>query len=395
MKVESIHMSTGVKNLFNFIETPDVSVGGDIPLSLEQRRSIAVALTKDNFANKLALLPLPEPGSPLYDNLEEIKTTHIVYEANKKADEAWMKAMVSEDPTEYGPALRQLDLLKAQVNDYYADVVAAQSNLETDTSLAALNLVRERYQRADERFFATNQEGAQTEESMIERVATRLTEFSGVQASSDLDLTITSSTWYLALLPHFLQFENFMGQNGREALPFVMARYAKEALVHFKDLYEKIGGVIPLRHGVIEFFKMTKEQGIPVSILSANFRAIVAGCLEQIPVADRHHLLEVTGLQTTSLVAANKDITTAQRVVANPDFAHILCLDGLSDEPCLRGSAEGTTAAFFVLEDSPFIDVVKESGQPYFTYKDFNDINRIMLEIIEKKKNMQAERIYA
>ncbi len=394
MPKEVTAMSPGVQNLFNFIETP-LAASKQTWLCPQGREAMAEALKKANFADDLSLLSLPAPGDSLYPWLEAINTTHIVYRANKLADEAWMKAMVSEDPKEYEPALNQLNLLKAQVNQYQDDILVAQYTLESDRSLATLDMVREKYKRADEQFFAGHPESDQSPEAMVERAATRLTEFSGVQISSDLDLTMTSSAWYLSLLPHFLQFENFMSKNGRETLPFVMARYAKEALVQFKGLYEQVGKSIPLRPGVHEFFKLTKDLGIPVSVLSANFRAIVSGCLEQIPAVDRDHLVAVTGLQTNSVIAAHKDITTAQRVVANPDLANFICVDGLSDRPCFEGSAEGVTAGVFVLEGTKFMNVVKSTGIPYFAFKDFNDINSLLLQILKKKEIMQSERVYA
>ena len=357
-------------------------------LDSDGRKTIAAALKKDSFANSLALLPVPRPHDPLYPWLQEILTTNIVYDTNKKADEEWMRALNSDEPTEYVPALNHLSLLKAQIDQYRESVEIAQETLESNRSLTILENVRVKYRLADEQHFKDFSNDDYSREAMIKRVATRLTYFSGIQVSSDLDLTMTSAGWYLALLPHFLQFENFMSKNGRETLPFVMARYAREALIVFENLYKKVGSVIPLRPGVKEFFRLTKEMGIPVSILSANFKAIVVGCLEQISLDDRKHLLEITGLQTNDITAAHKDITTAKRVTAFPDLANLLCLDGLSDQSCLEGSAEGVSAGIFVLAGTKFATIVKESGQPYFEFEDFHYINSTIMEIIQQKDSL-------
>ena len=361
--------------------------------TLEERQRLASMLKKENFATKFSLLPLPNPGDPLYEWIEEIKITHIVYGANKRADEAWMEAMESNDPSEFRPALAHFNLMLAQINQYDADIFAAQVALESKTNVQALSTVRQKYQVADEKFHENFKSGDEnSEEAMIERTARRVLEFSGLQAGSDWDMTMTSSTWYLALLPPFLQFEDYLAQNGREALPLVMARYAKEALVQFEKLYQRVGGVIPLRPGVQEFFKLTKDMGVPLSILSANFRPIVVGGLGQIPVSNRDHLVALTGLQTNSILAAHKDITAAQRIVSNPDLAQLLFLDGLSDTCSLEGPAENTAAAVFVLENTEFVNVVRSKGLPFFTFRDFHNVNETVLKIIARRDELKNER---
>lgn len=375
----NINSGTSILNLLK---------GKDINnLDLKERKTIAQLLHKQNFADKLTIPNIPSAlDSPLYQFTDEIKTANIVYETNKRVDELWMAAMVSENPEEFQPALTHLGLIHAQINQYQEDIAFAGAYLEQPKNVAILQSVREKYLEADAQL--------SPEASMIERVANRTLRFSNLQASSDLDMTMTKNTDYLSLLAHARQFENFLHHNGRETLPFVMARYAKETLVHFESLYKRIGKTLPLRPGVQEFFKLTHDLGIPVSILSANFRIIVSGCLEQIPPQNRSHLLAVDGLQTNSIVASHKEITTAQRVLANPDYANFLCLDGLSDKGCLEGPAAGTSAAIFVLNDEKnpeFAQFVENSGQPYFKFNDFNDINAIILKIIKEKTKLQPE----
>lgn len=380
-----------MSSLENSTSNSEINSGADIlgllkgkqinKLSLKERKIVAQLLSKQNFGDTLDVPDIPSPNSPQYEFLEQIQIANVVYSTNKKADQEWMTAMVSENPAEFQPALAHLDLLNAQVNQYQGEIDFAAAYLKEPKNAEILQIVRNKYVQADSQLPPGT--------SMIDRVANRLSWFTGLQFSSDLDMTMTENTLYLKLLAHARQFENFMELNGRETLPFVMARYAKEALVQFGPLYEKIGRTVPLRPGVKEFFKLTHDLGIPVSILSANFRDIVSGCLEQIPAGIRSHLLDVTGLQTTSILASRKDITTAKRILFNPDFANFLCLDGLSDKYCLEGSAQGTSAAIFVLSGTEFAQHVKNSGEPYFEFNDFHQINQTLLQILDRKKQFK------
>ena len=359
-------------------------------LNQQERNQVADILKKDNFGNKLQLPEFPEPKDKHYNLLEEIKAVHFTYEANKRADEAWMAAMRSNSPEEYGPALIHLEQMMGQVNAYNVGLREARLLVNTPENLAILNTVREKNLEADRQFFNQSREQKSQTEQMIDRVAMRLLRFDGVQFSLDFDKTLIKSDEYLNQLPHARQFENFIKKHGRGVLPYMMARYAKEALLNLEEVYRTIGKTLEFRPGVEEFFEKTKALGIPLSIISANFRVIVTSCINQIPVKKRDHLLDIAGLRNTDVTAIDKEIMTARRVLVKPNLANLLSIDGLSDVGCLQGIADGISAGIFVLGGTRFTEEVKKTGQPYFEFADFNDVNNILMKILDRKEQLRS-----
>ena len=92
---------------------------------------------------------------------------------------------------------------------------------------------------------------------------------------------------------------------------------------------------------------MTKAIGIPISVLSANFRAIVTSCLKNLHT---DNLVSITGLSSNDITATDKETTTAQHILKNPELAVFLYIDGLSDNGCLQGIVAGATAAPVLLK---------------------------------------------
>lgn len=302
----------------------------------------------------------------------------------------WMAAMVAESADEYVPALRYLEGIMTQVNVYDTGLKEARDIVGKPENSEILKVVKEKNLEADRQFAKLEGKQKNPTEQMIDRVAMRLAKFDGIQISADLDKTLTISDKYLNLLPHARQFENFMDKHGREVLPFVMARYAREALIFHKSVYEKVGSTLEFRPGVEDFFQLTKDQGIPVSVTSANFRVIVSSCLDNLPAEKRDHLIYITGLSTNDITAIDKEIVIARRVLINPDKANILCVDGLSDQGCLQGVADGISACIFVLPGTKFVEEVKKTGQPYFEFSDFHEVNNIFKQILIRKEQLQS-----
>ncbi|MFH0943112.1 MAG: hypothetical protein V1810_02950 [Candidatus Beckwithbacteria bacterium] len=372
-------------NPFAFLDNKNIR-----ELTKQERNQAADILKKDNFGNKLQLPKFPEPGDKYYKLLEEIKAVYFTYETNKKADEEWMAAMRSDYPEVYGPALIHLEQMLGQVDAYKVGLKEARLIATTPENLAILNTVGEKNLEADKQFFSQGGEQKSQTEQMIDRVAMRLLRFDGVQFSLDFDKTLTKADDYLNNLPHAMQFENFMKKHGRGVLPYVMARYAREALLKLEDVYRTIGGTLEFRPGVEEFFEKTKALGIPLSIISANFRVIVTSCINQIPVEKRDHLLDIAGLQNTDVTAIDKEVVTARRVITRPNLANLLSIDGLSDEGCLQGVANGISAGIFVLGGTKFVEEVKKTGQPYFEFADFHDVNNIFKQILIRKEQLRS-----
>lgn len=355
-------------------------------LNLEQRINLAGGLKKTAFSNRLQLPDIPQPGDLLYDLADEIRITREVFFKNKTDDETWMAMMASSIPEEYIPALAHWAEISAIVNVYKYGLETAKHEVKTPRNLKILKTVKEKYSYADSQFASLDGHQIGQEQSMIDRVATRLLYFEGEQFFSDLDKTLTESDTYLALLPHAMQFEHYLDLHSRDSLPFVMARYARPALIAHENVYQKIGSTLKFRPGVQEFVDLTKTLGIPISVLSANFRPIVTSCLKKLH-AD--NLVSITGLSTNDITATDKEITTAQHILKNFDLAAFLCIDGLSDKGCINGIVKGATAGIFVLAGTDFVDQVKKTGQPFFDFHDFHDVNRILTKILQRKAELQ------
>ena len=355
-------------------------------LDLNQRIALASSLKKHAFSNRLKLPDIPQPGDPFFDLVEEIKVTQEVFTQNKANDEAWMAMMCSSDSREYLPALTHWAEIKAQVNVYNYGLETAKQSVRMPKIRQILKSIKEKYSQADRQFASFDGHQINQEQSMIDRVATRLLYFDGAQFFSDMDKTLTDSDAYLALLPHAMQFEHYLDLHGRESLPFVMARYARPALIAHEKVYKKIGSTLKFRPGVPEFVNLTKQNGITISVLSANFKAIVASCMENLH-AD--NLISITGLSSNDITATDKETTTAQHILQNPNLAALLCIDGLSDTGCLEGIVKGATAGMFVLAGTDFVNDVEKTGQPFFEFNDFHDVNRIFIQILQRKAELQ------
>ena len=280
---------------------------GDTPLgalNFYQRVELAGVLKKTSFSNRLTLPEIPKPEDPLFDLAEEIQITREVFAKNKTDDETWMAMISSTNAEEYVPALVHWAEIEAQVNIYNYGLETAKQTVKMPKHRQILKTVREKYTLADRQYASLDGHSLNKEQSMIDRTAVRLLSFEGQQVFADLDKTLTKSDSYLALLPHAMQFEHYLDLHSRESLPFVMARYARPALIAYEEVYKKIGSTLELRPGVTEFVKMTKAIGIPISVLSANFRAIVTSCLKNL---NTDNLVSITGLSSNDITATDKE----------------------------------------------------------------------------------------
>jgi hypothetical protein len=326
-------------------------------------------LKKRAFAGKLKLPDLPPPSDP---NYSLIKTVLNAYGERQTSDHRLRSGLERNEPW----AIQKIQSLKEKITGYFAEIYQRRQGItENKAAMATLAQIRTTYDRVYESikrrpFFDKNL-------AMIAWAAHNLAAMGGeIQSATDMDMTMTWSTAYLRYLPHAPQFENFLTQNGRDELAWVMARYASKFLPDpaYERIYYGLGQKLPLRSGVNDWFEHAQLNGIPVTIMSANFLPIVAGCLTQIPPRNRRTIRSVLGLTPESIAAADKELMTVETVLSDPRKLLTVNLDGETDKGCFEGLAHGIVGCAFVLKDSELARRMPEYRIPYFEFSSFYDI---------------------
>lgn len=208
--------------------------------------------------------------------------------------------------------------------------------------------------------------------SNTDRIKARLAQFEGASIISDVDKTITSTDNYLSKLPASILAEELLANDprGRDAFGEIFVHTWQETLRVHPEGFREVGRNAPLREGVKDFVRRTKESGIDLTFLSANFEPFVEGVLDQIPDAEGTNYLAVT---PDSIIATAKGAVVEHTALENPKKAVIFIGDGKSDFPAIQAASK--VGLYCALAESPFAEELEKEGLPFITYRDFNDIN--------------------
>ena len=321
--------------------------------------------------------PIDALYRPLWDLLpgvsaameDKLKTdAHIAYVIYQDFDKKQLAALFGNNPDEYEKARDTEMRIKNTISRLQGGIEDAKHALEGDKTLTA---IAAKLQTGDYETFA----GEHTP-TMDEWVLHRVAQFNGdIAIGSDVDKSLTQHADYLQYIPGSVQAENYMAHSdhGRETFPLMFARYWREALTtSMADNFYLIGSHVPLREGVPEFFGLTEQAEIPVSITSANFRPFVDGVMNHLPIVN--NIYTTTAVEVDDITATDKS-TVVRRLARNlSDRAFFYIGDGESDLPAMDEEARQVVACYFALEGSIFAKQLEAEGLPYYTYRDFRDI---------------------
>lgn len=288
---------------------------------------------------------------------------------------------------------------------YQAGVVHAARSSETfrPTREAILNQldakIRDRESRVfDEANYGTAREtlegryeqaDALPHTSQLERVRNRLAQFEGAAALvSDVDLTITTKSvederdYLKRLIPGSVRAEEIMEEQGREVFPVVFVTIWQPYLQDPEGakLFRTGGYFVPIRNGVEEFFSNAQATGTELRLISANFAPFIEGVIEKIP--GNEAVTSIEAVTADDITATQKGLIIEDYAKSDPNRPLIYIGDGESDIPAIdKDRYTSVVAAYFALEGSEFADALAERNLPYFSYRDFNDINKTLQQL--------------
>jgi len=329
--------------------------------------------------------------NPLHPDYQDAVMVHEVFLRNKTWDEQQRTALLSSDPEVYSEAWKHWQKLEEQVALYCRITTVAKDLVATPEATRILEEVRQKYRQADRQFASLDVKRLGGMQTMIEWVALRMGYFADGQIGADIDRTLsTDETDYLAYILGNPQLENMMKKNSRDAFPWAVARYVREPLLTLQDNFWGIGRKMKMRPGVPEFFQLAEKQAMPITIISAQFRPIVEGFLaDKIPAVLKR--ARINAIDANDISASDKSTVTAQSVLNNPDKAMLLYFDGLTDVGCFQGLARGLSACAFILEGSEVENGVRDSGMPFFTFRDFHQNIDILQRILTRRDELKQE----
>ncbi len=260
-------------------------------------------------------------------------------------------------------------------------------NVDTRAARLAREEVASKIQKADR---------ASQGLDMSHRVAARFAEFDGnIQTAFDVDNTITTSGTYLeATIPGSVLAEPMLQERGRQDFPEVFVRTWRHVLAEDKGadiLYE--GGRshhVQIRKGVDNLFTHLRNEGIPRKILSANFKPFVDGVLSKTVLGSDPDLQIYTNT-VNDISPTDKGAYLQAFAQSDTSRALIYVGDGSSDIPALE--ARNVVACYFALAGSEFAKALEEEHIPYFSYRDFDEIQLqlVKLQTLATKKQQDSQ----
>jgi len=322
-------------------------------------------------------------GRP-YDLLKEAKSdleqrllceAQMVYERLQQFDTLHQKALSSSDENERNIAFSLQRYIAYKAEMLLAGVDGEKLSIQDHESI--LDEINDKYRTAD----AYVRKETDGEIDMIEIIRQRISHFDGIQIATDLDKTLSTHANYLQMIPGSVQAENYMAHpdHGRNSFPLVFARYWQEAMKVLASNFYTIGKhIIPMRSGVEDFFKITEQAGIPVDIMSANFRPLVNGFISRLQTSN---IRNTYAIEVNNILATDKSTLIQKTAIANPTLALFYFGDGDSDLPAMDEKARRVVACYFALEGGTFATNLKEAHLPYVTFRSFHDINNVLLKL--------------
>ncbi len=356
------------------LDQGDVAVlGMDICLPAPQQNHLLELLGTNNtafmFLEKRAVDQLAHtpPKEQLIPQL--LATAEFVKNAMELQDKEYHKAVIASDGRLSDGIWKYRRTLERQTQRL-TDGLAAQRRIVQDTNPAIIHQIQYNLSETDE----------DMSKPMEERVYNLAMRFPGkAQIVTDGDGTLTTNTHeYLRYIPGSLVAESRVRRHGRNAFPFVFSQNWREPLILFPHLFELVGREFAtVRPGVFEFFTEAKQNGVQISILTANFEPVTNGFLQQNPQASDGVI--VWGVTPDDITSTDKEVALQRFSYTLPDNPVIYIGDGESDKSAAE--AREDVLVYFALEGSPFERYLQEKGARYFTYDTFTDIQEKIEEL--------------
>lgn len=159
------------------------------------------------------------------------------------------------------------------------------------------------------------------------------------------------------------------------------------------DLFRQAGASATIREGVPELYSYTNEQGIKMTIVSANLEGVVLGAMGKVEEAKG---TRVIGMTPDSIASTDKVAVLTYLAKLDPSKALFFIGDGSSDictiyktdnplDPENPIDPSDSIAIYFALEGSSFAEQLQAAGKIYFTYRTFNDIRIKLAELTGRK----------
>lgn len=235
-------------------------------------------------------------------------------------------------------------------------------------------------------------EAAQYESpTVMDFLAHRLAQFEGYGVISDFDLSMTHGvpheTVYLKPnVPGSVLLEELLAQQGRGAFNHGFVRYIQPHL-RGRESRQRIHDAgriaVDFRPGVFELFEDLREEGIPRTILSANFKPFVEGAISDTPL-DRDPDLVIRAVTHDDTTSTDKHTVIQLIAAQDPRRATVYIGDGASDE-------NADADIIFALEDSPYDQSLTRQGKPHLTYVTFHDVNVQLHELAVAAEQLRQQ----
>lgn len=172
--------------------------------------------------------------------------------------------------------------------------------------------------------------------------------------------------------------EAHLDRHGRTAFPDAMVRYIQPLLRRRPDIFREAGQHAgTLREGVVELFAWLKENGIPRTVLSANWGELVRGGYAGTPLANDTELTTIA-VEHNDISSTDKATKLQLLAAEKPHVVTVYVGDGESDMRAGEAFVKGLVGWIFALKDSPFHHKLTQQGIPHSVYSDYHEI---MLEL--------------
>lgn len=271
-----------------------------------------------------------------------------------------------------GPVQRQVDRLLSKYEEMNSHASKVQEALNNGLSTWSA-YITEAYKSADQTTHDQTRE---------EKAAARINALgSTFLCVTDFDNTVTEGDDHVRRMPTS-QLEVLLQNHGRHRFTEFTVSTVHSMLPKDKKVLRDVGREhVVFREGFGKFILYTKDIGAPRPIIvSANYEDVLYGALEKKHQA--HDNVSILSITQESDLSRHKDLILKYYAAQNPETALFFIGDGSSDIPALE--AKDTVAFYFALEDSSFHRECEKRGVLYFTFKDFNDVQSKMRELMSK-----------
>lgn len=249
-----------------------------------------------------------------------------------------------------------------------------------ETNLAAFKLQATSY-RPDVRAQLVNiyRQATTPDTSQISQILNRISsQPNGLTIVSDFDGTYTNHpVRYLYELPGNRFALPKFTEIGRERFALIHEASFVMALTQIPELYKDAADFASFRPGINRFHEYCLQQGIDVTILSANFELFIKEALNRQNIRNTN----VWGIEKDNITAIAKGnaLNLMATKAAEQGKALLFIGDSESDLPALE--ATDVIAGFLALKDAGFAKALHKRGIPYLPFNDFNQATAYVQQV--------------